>query len=101
MKLSIMVTSYVERNYYRALIVDGAAKILGKATCKNCPRVAANAAVAKTYGLPAAATITPLENHLAWRRPAFAPHVSKLRAMHINFYYEFTFNPADHEIKKP
>lgn len=92
MNLTVKVTHYAKRKLYRAVIFDGSGKILGNATCQNCPRVAANAAVAKTYGLPAAATITEIPANLAWTKKGSENEV---------FFYRFTFDPSAHEIQQP
>jgi hypothetical protein len=92
MNLFVKVTHYTKSKLYRAVIFCGSGKILGNATCQNCPRVAANAAVSKTYGLPAAATITEIPANLAWTKRGSENEV---------FFYRFTFNPAGHAIQQP
>jgi len=91
MVLYVKVTHYTKRGVYQAVIFDSSVKALGNATCKTSARIAANAAVAKIFGLQATATITEVPANLAWTKRGSENEV---------FFYQFTFNPADHEIKQ-
>lgn len=91
MILYVKVTHYAKRGVYQADIFDSTGKALGNATCKTSARIAANAAVAKTYGLKSAASIIEIPVHQAWKKKRTSNDVT---------YFQFTFNPADHEIKK-
>lgn len=98
MILFILVTHYVKSGYFRAVIVNSSSKKLGSATCKNCPRVAANAAVAKTFGLNAANLITEITAPDARSGPPFYPRTRKLRDPNINYFYQFTYIPENCKI---